>query len=816
MRVSRLLIAVLVALMWPPVGAAAQTVDLDGRVVDAQGGGVGGAVVRITPASGASVALMAVTAADGRFQVAGLLPGRVIVQVDRGGFRRLVQPLTVSETRLTLTFTLDLEGVDEAVVVTAAGIPQALRETSKAMSTFEQVDMRARQQISVADVVRTAPGVQVRDNGGPGQLGSIRIRGLRPEASAVLVDGFRVRDAASTQADASAFFSNLNVMAADRVEVLRGSGSSLYGTNAVGGVVNLVTQAGGGPLGGDAQIEYGSLGQTRARGSVTGSGLNRRLAFSAGGLGWETTDGVDGDDAARSTGAHGAMRFQIDPATNIWARYIGSSDRVRSNASPTTFGIPGENIPDQTVVDAIAVPPDQMERFDEGQSVDVGSATFFPGQNDPDADRRSSFQSIALRLERQQTPSVLWQASYQRMHTARTHRNGPLGPGFQGATESLSEFAGDIDTLQLRGTAQLRSWGSVTGGYEFEREAYFEHIDDNAPPPDRLITESNVSQTSHTVFGALQAAFDDRRLQISVSGRVQGFRLGTPEFSVVGTANPYEGLDLDAPEHALTGDVSAAYFITASGTKVRAHAGNAYRAPALYERFGGGFFADPATRVIIFSPFGDPRLSPDRYRTVDAGIDQYFWGDRAIASATVFGIDAQSLTEFDFSGGIDPATDPFGRFFGYLNGSGGSSQGVELSLDARPAPSLTIRASYAHTDSETEEDLAVEGFFKSPGVFGDTAAVVVTHDWRNTINTAVEVFHASASYTSLFANGQQRAYRFPGFTTVGVTSSYRVTRSGPMPVRAYLRLDNLFDETYYLGGWRAPGRTAAVGISLGF
>ena len=815
MRVSRLLIVVLVTLMLWPGGAAAQTVDLEGRVVDAQGGGLAGAIVRVTRSIGGSIALV-VTAADGRFQVAGVLPGRVIVQVERAGFRRLVQPLTVSDARLTLTFTLDLEGVDESVVVTAAGIPQAPRETSKAMSTFSQADMRARQQVSVADVVRTTPGVQVRDNGGPGQLGSIRIRGLRPEASAVLVDGFRLRDAASTQADATAFFSNLNVMATDHVEVLRGSGSSLYGTNAVGGVVNLVTQAGGGPLGGDTQIEFGSLGQTRARGSLTGSAMNQRLAFSAGGLGWDTADGVDGDDAATSTGAHGAMRFQIDPATNIWARYIGSSDRVRSNASPTTFGIPVENIPDETVVDAIAVAPDQMERFNDGQPVQVGSATFFPGQNDPDADRRSSFQSIALRLERQQTPSVLWQASYQRMHTARTHRNGPLGPGFQSVTESLSEFAGDIDTLQLRGTAQLRSWVSVTGGYEFEREAYFEHIDDNAPPPDRLITESDVSQTSHTVFGALQAAFDDRRLQISVSGRVQGFRLGTPTFSTVGTANPYEGLDLEAPERALTGDVSAAYFITASGTKVRAHAGNAYRAPALYERFGGGFFADPATRVIIFSPFGDPRLSPDRYRTVDAGVDQYFWGDRAIVSATVFGINAQSLTEFDFSGGIDPATDPFGRFFGYLNGSGGSSKGVELSLDARPAPSLSVRASYAHTDSETEEDLAVDGFFKAPGVFGDTAAFVITHDWRNTINTAVEVFHASSSYTALFAKGQSRAFRFPGFTTVGVTSSYRVTRTGSVPLRAYLRLDNLFDEIYYLGGWRAPGRTAAVGISLGF
>jgi iron complex outermembrane receptor protein len=816
MRVSRSFVFLFFVLMSSPARAAAQPAALDGRVVDPQGGAVPGATIRVTRATGGA-SLMALSAADGRFQISSIVPGGVIVQIDRTGFRRLVQPLTLpANARLTLTFTLDLEGVDEAVVVTAAGIPQALRETSKAVTTFDTADMRARQQFSLADVVRTAPGVQVRDNGGPGQLGSLRIRGLRSDAAAVLVDGFRLRDAASTQADATAFFSNLGVIAIDRVEVLRGSGSSLYGTNAVGGVVNIVTQAGGGPFGSEAQIEHGSLGQTRARGSVTGSAVNQRLVFSLGGFGRETTEGVDGDDAARSAGGHGSMRWQINPSTNVWARYLGSSDRVRTNASPTTFGIPAGNIPDGTIVDAVAVSPDQMERFHAGQPVDAGAATFFPGANDPDADRRSSFQSIALRLERQQTSTVLWQASYHRIHTGRTHRNGPLGPGFQNQTESLSRFGGNIDTVELRGTAQIRSWLGVSGGYELEREAYVERLDDNAPAPDRLITEADVSQISHTVFGALQAAFDDRRLQISASGRVQGFRLSAPTFSTVGTTNPYEGLDLGAPPRAVTGDVSAAYFITGTGTKVRSHAGNAYRAPALYERFGGGFFADPATRVIVFSPFGDPRLSPDRYRTVDAGVDQYLWSDRAIASATVFGIDVRSLTAFDFSGAINPSTDPFGRFFGYVNGSGGLSRGVELSLNARPARGLTVRASYAHTDSETDDDLAIEGFFKSPAVFSDTASFVATHDWRNALTTAVELFHASSSYTALFANGRSRAFKFPGFTTVGATASYRVTRGNSLPVRAYLRLDNLFDETYYLGGWRSPGRTAAVGMSVGF
>jgi vitamin B12 transporter len=806
----------LASLFLGPADVAAQPSRLDGRVVDPQGRAIAGADVRVTSAAVSNV-VSARSGPDGRFTIANLNPGRVLVIAEHAGFRRLVQPLTVeNDSPLAVTLTLDVAGVDETLVVTAEGVPQAHRETSKAVTTFDRTQIRARGHIALADVVRTAPGVQVRDNGGPGQLGSVRIRGLRPDAAAVLVDGFRIRDAASTQADATGFFSNLSVMAADRVEVLRGSGSSLYGTNAVGGVLNLVTLAGGGPLGGEAQIEYGSLGQTRARGSVTGGTPDQRLTYSIGGMGWDTADGLDGDDAARSAGVHAAARFTVDSKTSLWARVLASSDRVHSNSSPTTFGIPSGNIPDTTIVNAVAVAPEQMERFDAGQTVDVANATFFPGANDPDARRDSAFASLAVRLERQQSPSLLWQAAYQRMHTGRTHRNGPLGPGFQGVTESLSEFAGNIDTLDLRGTAQVRSWLTVTAGYEFEREAYFEHLDDNAPAPDRLITESSVSQTGHAAFAALQAAFADRRLQVTVSGRAQAFQLSTPTFSTVGTVNPYGGLDLDAPPRALTGDVSASYFIAATGSKVRAHAGNAYRAPALYERFGGGFFADSATRVIVFSPFGDPRLAPDRYRTIDAGIDQYFWGDRVLASATVFGVAIESLTEFDFNGGIDPATDPFGRAFGYLNGSGGSSNGVELSLDARPVRGLTLRAAYTRTDSETETDVAVEGFFKAPAVFGHTAAFVAVHEWRETLTSALEILHASSSYTSLFANGRARAFQFPGFTTVGLTTSYRLNGAGEVPVRAYVRLDNLLDRTYYLGGWRAPGRLVAAGMSIGF
>jgi iron complex outermembrane receptor protein len=796
--------------------AMAQAVELTGRVLGPQDVAVPAAIVRATRAA-SGVVHVAVSDDDGRYRVAGLGPGLVIVEVERAGFRRHVQSLTLSEApETTLDLRMELVGVDESVVVTAAGIPQALREVSKAVSTVDSEAIHLRQEVTLADIVRLTPGVQVRDNGGPGQLGSLRIRGLRSDAAAVLVDGLRFRDAASTQSDATAFFSNLHFVAADRVEVLRGSGSSLYGTNAVGGAVNIVTQAGGGPLGGEAQIEYGALGQIRARGSVAGGALAGRLAFAGGALGLDVRDGLDGDDAARSTGGHGMLRFQIDRATSVSARYFGSGDRVATNTSPTASGIPAASIPDRTIVDAVAVSPEDIDRFNDGEPFEIGPATFFPARNDADARRTSSFQTVALRVDRQVSPAVLWQASYQRVHTARAHRNGPDGPGFQSLAESVSEFAGDIDTIDVRATAQSARGVTATAGYEFEREGYFEHLDDNLPAPARLVTETRISQRSHAVFGAVQWALMGRRLQVSVSGRAQAFRVRSPRFSTAGATNPYEDVEVGQPPRALTGDLSAAYFVAASGTKVRAHVGNAYRAPALYERYGGGFFSDPVTEIVMFSPFGDPRLSPDRYRSFDAGVDQYAFGDRLLVSATAFVIDVASLTAFDFSGGIRPDDDPFGRSSGYLNGAGGFSRGLELELDARPLSSLRIQAGYAYTDAETAEDISVEDFFKVPGVLTHTASVAVTHQWRGRVETVVDVFHGSASYGALFAAGRARAFRFPGFTTVGVTAAYRVPRRSAAPLRLYLKLDNLFDDTYYLGGWRGLGRTAVLGASLGF
>ena len=796
--------------------AYAQDLSLSGTVTDAQGGAVAGADVRIHREDGA-VSRSAVSDNNGTYRIGGLPSGVFVVEIDASGFRRQTDVVTlIPGAAVSRDVQLSVAGIDDTVVVTASGAPQMAQEASKAITIIEFSEILARNETSLSDVVRFTPGVQVRNSGGPGQHSSMRIRGLRPDAAAVLIDGMRFRDAATIQADATSFLSALNVVAADRVEVLRGSGSSLYGTNAVGGVVNIVTRSGGGAFRAEGQVEGGSLGHVRARGSFGGGAWNDRVRYSGGALQFNLLDGLDGNDANRSTGLNGLVELQVTPTATLMARVFGSNDRVQLNASPTASGIPAANIPQSVVVSAVPVAPDQIALSNRGLPFQIGSATFIPGRDDPDSERTSAFHTTALRFRHSAWQAVSWQASYQHVYTRRVFINGVRGPGFQPAAESVSHIVGQIDTADVRAFLAPRPWMHLTAGYEFERERFRDRQDNNLPATLRVQTGTAIRQDAGAAFGSAQFALVDRRLQVSVSGRAQRFSLSNPRLSAVGATSPYDGIPVASPPSALTGDVSAAYFVAASGTKLRVHGGNAFRAPAMYERFGGGFDADPVTGRVGFTPYGDPRLEPDRYQTIDAGVDQYLAGGRLMVSATAFHNNISSLTAFDFSGGIRPATDPYGRFLGYLNSSGGFSRGIETAVEARPAASLRLSGGYTYTRSETADDITVPGFFLVPGVFAHMTTFVVTNRWNDRIDTTFDVFHGGRMYGSFFAAGRTRAFAYPGFTKAAIVAGYRVIDHARAPVRAYVKVDNLFNAAYYDTGWRALGRTAVTGVSVGF
>lgn len=131
---------------------------------------------------------------------------------------------------------------------------------------------------NVSEALRDVPGLELVRQGGAGQTTSLFIRGARSEDTLVLIDGIEINDALSP---AGGFdFSALGVNNIERIEIFRGPRSVRFGAGALGGVINIITKAGAGPLGFGYAFEAGSLETTRA--AVTARGGNERLGFSIG------------------------------------------------------------------------------------------------------------------------------------------------------------------------------------------------------------------------------------------------------------------------------------------------------------------------------------------------------------------------------------------------------------------------------------------------------------------------------------------------------------------------------------------------------
>jgi vitamin B12 transporter len=159
--------------------------------------------------------------------------------------------------------------LQEAVVVTATRIPTPQIEVASSVTVISAADIEARQERTFADVLKDVPGLNVVQTGGPGGATSVFMRGTNSNHTKVLIDGIDVSDPSNST---GAFdFGHLLTQDIERVEVLRGPQSGLYGSDAIGGVINIITKQGSGPAQFQAGIEGGSFNTFNQAGSVSGS-----------------------------------------------------------------------------------------------------------------------------------------------------------------------------------------------------------------------------------------------------------------------------------------------------------------------------------------------------------------------------------------------------------------------------------------------------------------------------------------------------------------------------------------------------------------
>jgi vitamin B12 transporter len=759
------------------IAAHGQTrASVNGRVTDERNANVAGAEVRLASRTGG----IATTTSDGngKFEFKNVSAGDYILEVRASGFSSTAIPLTVAAAQVvSKDVALSIAAVSETVVVTPVGTAQRVDETSKAITVLDNQEIESRREIALTESLRGVPGVRVQLQGSPGSLTSVRLRGQRPFDTAVMLDGLRVRDAGDINGSAVPLFADLVPGDLDRVEVLRGSGSSIYGTNAIGGVINLVPVTPSGDRHFEFGFDGGSLATFRERIKVS-SGLGKRASFGLGLTRVDVRRGIDGNDEYGNTAGSGRFQFNPTPSAMLSANFYGTTSNARINDSP--FALPA------------AFTSGLYPNAVEGQ-------IFHSDINNPDEGRRNRLLVGAVRFTDQINETVSFSVAYQHVGSRRRNYNGSrIDPKFAqfypfGDFAFVSVNNGATDTFDARSNLRFGRHNLATAGFEYENESIFQ----SNQPSFSAFNNTTDRQRTLAVFGQDQIFLLDDRLQISFAARGQWFR--------VSAADRPGFLSAVNPNNSVTGDGSIAYLIRSSNTKLRAHVGNGFRAPSLFERFGAGTFAQ-----VGFVRFGDPTLRAEQSISADAGFDQRVAKDRARFGVTYFYTHLQRVISFNSSFVVDPLG--VGRFSGYVNQPGGFSRGIETYVEAAAFRGADWRASYTFTNS----DRLVAGRGLQPEY------VIPKHLFGLSINQRYRALlfsfdlNRTGSYIApIFENDfpfRTAELTFPGFTKADLFASYERRVSERATLTFFGGADNLFDVKYFENGFRAPGITVRGGV----
>ena len=222
---------------------------------------------------------------------------------------------------------LKVAAINANVVITATGTAQRADEVAKVVTTLDASEIEAKHELTLTEALRGTPGVRVQQQGSPGALTTLRLRGQRNFDTALLFDGLRVRDAGDINGSALSLFSDLVPTALDRVEILRGAGSSIYGSHAIGGVINLIPDAGSSGFHFSGGFEGGGLATFREHLQASGGGNN--FGFNLGVNRLDVRNGIDGDDAYGNTGFIGRAQYNATPSITITGESL-RHDRERA------------------------------------------------------------------------------------------------------------------------------------------------------------------------------------------------------------------------------------------------------------------------------------------------------------------------------------------------------------------------------------------------------------------------------------------------------------------------------------------------------
>ncbi|MGO9641574.1 MAG: TonB-dependent receptor domain-containing protein [Candidatus Acidiferrales bacterium] len=309
-------------------GLAQSQATLTGFVVDASGAGISGARVVATPVGQDKSAGETTTTAEGRFTLA-LAAGKFKIRVTRETFAagEAQVDLAAGQTH-DVRIALALEPLSSSVVVTAAAEPVTTAAASTPVSILTRADIENQQQVSLVPLLASLPGVSFAQLGREGGVTSLFLDGGNSNFTKVLIDGVPVNEPGG-----AIDLSNISLDDVDKIEVVHGAESGLFGSDAVDGAVQIFTHRG---MTTAPELNLESDGGTfsTAHGSADLSGMLGRFDYSAGGA-YFTTAGQGVNDGFLNRTLSGNFGYAFSDRDTL--RFI-----LRDNSS--NAGAPGQTL----------------------------------------------------------------------------------------------------------------------------------------------------------------------------------------------------------------------------------------------------------------------------------------------------------------------------------------------------------------------------------------------------------------------------------------------------------------------------------------
>ena len=239
------------------------------------------------------------------------------------------------------TSTFAAENINlENIIVTASRVAQPRENSIADITVIDAEEIQRAGQSTLVELLARQAGIEVSSNGGAGSLSNVYLRGTNANHVVVLIDGLRVNSAtAGTTA-----FENLPMGQIDKIEILRGPASTLYGQDAIGGVIQIFTKRGDGTVKFNASVGYGSYNTKRIDAGVSGSTDNTHFALNLSNLDTKsfstinTTNAKYSDkDAYRNLSFSGNISHQIEVGHEIGVQFLHSDGHGHYDSAPSNF-----------------------------------------------------------------------------------------------------------------------------------------------------------------------------------------------------------------------------------------------------------------------------------------------------------------------------------------------------------------------------------------------------------------------------------------------------------------------------------------------